>query len=251
MNGAWKRGWVLSVMMGGIITSIASCSENESSIFIRQVLKPSGADCSFSAEPGGSALSTGVMDLAFTREYQAGLLLGNQLVERGSADQLRTETARFLAEGAEVELETTDGKGINSFTVPVRGFVDPSTGTEPGWGVVTATLIDSGTGQGLAAGFPEGQRSTVEGLVVAVVKVFGHTLGGKELDSGKYRFPISICYGCLVDFPPESVDPDLPLPNCANVSKSTGTVPCMIGQDEPVDCRLCQAQGAPASLCNP
>jgi len=252
MNDWWKRGLTLSVVAGAMAVGASACADNESSIFIRQVLVPSGSDCTYSADPGGAALALGVMDLAFTREYWAGLLVGNQLVARGASDQLRTETARFRAEGAEVEIETTSGDLVQSFTVPVSGFADPSGGTEPGWGVVHAVLIDGTTGQSLAAGFAEGERSPVVGRVVVVVKVFGRTLGGREVESGEFRFPISVCYGCLVSFPPDATDPDLPTPNCANVGTgSSGEVPCYVGQDEPIDCRVCQAQGGPTGLCLP
>jgi len=190
------------------------------------------------------------MDLAFTRQYMAGLLIGNQLVARGSADQLRTETSRFRAEGAEVEIETTDGSRIKSFTVPVSGFADPGRGSEPGWGLVHAVLIDAGTGESLVSSFVEGQRNTLVGRVVASVKVFGRTLGGQEVESAEFRFPISICYGCLVSFPADATNPDLPLPNCGNTGSSSSDM-CQVGQDEPSDCRDCQAMGGAPGLCLP
>lgn len=251
MNDWFKRGLALSMVAGAITVGASACADNESSLFIRQVLVPSGSDCSYSADPGSAALMLGVMDLAFTREYWGGLLVGNQLVGRGSADVLRAETSRFRAEGAEVEIETTGGELVNSFTVPVSGFADPGRGTEPGWGVVHAVLIDGATGEALASSFAEGQRSPVVGRVVVVVKVYGRTLGGQELETGEFRFPINVCYGCLVSFPPDATDPLLPTPNCANVGSASADLPCFLGQDEPVDCRLCQSSGGPAGLCLP
>jgi hypothetical protein len=252
MNEWVKRGLMLSMVVGAIGVGASACADNESTIFVRQVLVPSGSDCSYSADPGSMARMLGVMDLAFTREYWAGLLVGNQLVERGSADLLRTETSRFRAEGAEVEIETTDGDLIQSFTVPVNGFADPGNGSDPGWGVVMAVLIDSSTGDGLASGFPTGERSSLVGRVVVAVKVFGKTLGGQEVESGQFRFPISICYGCLVSFPPEATDPGVPAPNCNNIGESGSSVdmPCLVGQDEAIDCRVCQSMGG-GGLCNP
>lgn len=253
MNGWLKRGFFLGMVVGVAGVVMSACADNESSIFIRGVLVPEGNDCGYTADPGSAQRLLGVMDLAFTREYWAGLLIGNQVVERGSSDLLRTESSRFVAEGAEVEIETTGGDLIQSFTVPVTGFADPGSQSEPGWGVALAVLIDSGTGNGLAGTFVEGQRSDVVGRVVAVVKVFGKTLGGQEIESGEFRYPISVCYGCSVSFPPEAADPGQGLPNCLATSEggSTVDVPCLIGQDEALDCRVCHAMGAPNGLCEP
>lgn len=252
MNQWVKRGLTVSMVVGAIGVGASACADNESSIFIRQVLVPSSSDCSYTADPGSTARLEGVMDLAFTRQYTAGLLIGNQLVERGSSDLLRAETSRFRAEGAEVEIETTAGDLLQSFTVPVSGFADPGSGTSPGWGVVSAVLIDSETGAGLASGFTQGERSSVVGRVVVVARVFGRTIGGQEIESGEFRFPISVCYGCLVSFPPEATDPLQTRPNCANTGEGASNVdaPCAMGQDDPVDCRLCQSMGY-GSLCLP
>lgn len=256
MNSWFRRALGAGMLFGVAMVSISACADNEASIFIRQVVVPSSSDCSYAADPGGTFFSHGVMDLAFSREYWAGLLIGNQLVKRGSSEVLRVETSRFRAEGAEVQIETTDGAVVQSFTVPVAGFADPSSGTDPGWGVVTAVLIDAGTGNALAANpaFEPGVRSDLVSRVIAVVKVFGRTLGGQEIESGEFRFPISICYGCLVSFPPEATDPSatLPQPNCLASTATGGSVeiPCNLGQDFPVDCRLCRSMGG-GSLCDP
>ena len=199
---------------------------------------------------GRLIIHTGAIDLAFTRQYTAGLLIGNQLVERGSTDLLRAESSRFRAEGAEVEIETTGGDLLQSFTVPVSGFADPGSGSSPGWGIVSAVLIDSETANGLASSFSEGVASDMVGRVVAVVRVYGRTLGGQEVETGDFRFPIDICYGCLVSFPPEATDANLPTPNCENVSESGVDTPCYMGQDEFIDCRLCKSMGY-GTLCDP
>ena len=250
-----KRALGAGMLVGVVVVGASACADNESSIFIRQVVVPSSSDCLYTADPGGTFMSHGTMDLAFAREYWAGLLIGNQLVQRGASENLRVETSRFRAEGAEVKIETTDGGLVQSFTVPVAGFADPGTGSTPGWGVVSAVLIDAGTGNALAANpvFEPGVRSDLVSRVIAVVKVFGRTLGGQDVESGEFRFPINICYGCLVSFPPEASDPaSLTQPNCLGVSESGGGVesPCLLGQDAPVDCRLCKSIGG-GGLCNP
>ena len=82
MNEWVKRGLMLSMVVGAIGVGASACADNESTIFVRQVLVPSGSDCSYSADPGSAARTLGVMDLAFTREYWAGLLISPQNILR-------------------------------------------------------------------------------------------------------------------------------------------------------------------------
>jgi hypothetical protein len=245
---SWTKRIVGSALVAGGAGLLASaCADNESSIFIRQVIVPSSGTCAYAGDPGSAAYTEGVLDVAFRQEYVAGLLVGNQLVQRGSNEKIRTETSRFRVEGSEVRIETPDGEVLRgAYTVPTAGFVDPASGTTPGWGVVSSVLIDSMTGGVLAA--------SGIGRVVSVVKVYGRTLGGQELESGEFRFPISVCYGCLVSFPPEANDPtQTPVPNCLASSSSGSSVesPCLLGQDQPIDCRVCTSSGYPADVCQP
>lgn len=248
---SWTKRIAMGAVAAGVIgVWLPACADNESSIFIRQVLAPAGDSCSYTADPGGAAYMEGTLDLAFRREYRAGLLVGSQLVQRGAGEKLRTETSRFRVEGTEIRIETTDGAVVKEYTVPTSGFVDPASGTTPGWGVVGSVLIDSDTGASLSGSFVAGERSPTIGRVVSVVKVFGTTLGGQEIQSGEFRFPISVCYGCLVSFPPEAADPAQPLPNCKGTAASS-TSACFLGQDDAVDCRVCANAGFPAALCQP
>ncbi len=255
MNDWLRRRLSLAMMVAAVGMSASACADNESSVFIRGVLKPDDTKCSFVADPSTERLPVGSMDLAFTREYYAGLLVGNELVEKGSSDLLRTETSRFRIEGAEVELETSDGNFIRSFTMPVAGFADPAESSDPGWGVAYALLIDANAGNQMMNWFVEGERNLAIRRIVSVVKVFGKTLGGQEVESAEFRYPINVCYGCLVDFPLEANDSESPLgqPNCENLGRDLGSgieVPCRIGQDDLLDCRVCKSRGF-GRICDP
>ena len=65
------------------------------------------------------------------------------------------------------------------------------------------------------------------------MRVFGHTLGGTAVESGDASFPIQVCYGCLVKFPPEASS-SATSPNCSQppASGSSLSLPCRMGQDE-------------------
>jgi hypothetical protein len=213
---------------------VCGCADNESSLFVRAVIAVEPPECVAEADPSTMVLGGGSMDVALTSTYQAALLVGNQLVRRGSRDQLRTETSRIALRGAEIALETSGGSAVaDAFTINGTGFVDPGSGDTPGYGVMIVTLI------------PPQASPTPGTVVVARVKVFGDTLGGTEITSNELAFPISICEGCLVSFPPESAVPNTEPYLCQSVadgsssSSSESELPCLVGQDAPVDCKLC------------
>src|SRR5262249_20286356 len=133
------------------------------------------------------------LDTSLRDSYTAALVVGNQLTERGSRNQLRTETSRVRLEGADIVLETAGGGQVASFSTIGTGFVHPASGTDPSYGGMYADLIPAN----LAIG---------EGDYVARIKVFGTTLGGQDIESGELRFPISVCYGCLIRYPSAALD---------------------------------------------
>ncbi|MEZ4406703.1 MAG: hypothetical protein R3A52_09525 [Polyangiales bacterium] len=84
-------------------------------------------------------------------------------------------------------------------------------------------------------------------LIVRIL-AFGHTLGTGQVETPTFDFPVNVCCGCLVNFPTDADTPDMvyPGPDCTN---GTAAIGCNIGQDAPVDCRLCS--GTNATFCQP
>jgi hypothetical protein len=221
---------------------VASCAHDDSSIFIRNVLAPptsTNGTCSYTSDPTQPALLQAVMDVAFRRTYTAVVLVGNQLIARQDHDQIRTETSRVAIRGASVTVvDAQSGGTLASFTSLATGFIDPSQGAQPGFGSVEVTAINEAAGQAIGAVAGSGKK------VISRFKVFGQTLGGVDVESNEFQMPIDVCNGCLVTFPPDSVDKALAesekKPNCK--AASTGgnvATPCTLGQDQPVDCRSC------------
>lgn len=220
------RGLVLIGALGALGGS--GCADNDSSMFVRAVLKLESGECVAKPDPSSTFFSAGVVDLAFRDSYSASLLVGNQLVRRGSKELVRTETSRIVMRGAEVRLLNDQQQLLREFTVPVSGFIDPGTGDEPGYGVTSALLIPSGLA--LSAGT----------RIVADVRIFGDTLGGEEITSDSLSFPITVCDGCLISYPSDADDPAQPGYQCiAGGDSANVDAPCRMGQDEAVDCRLC------------
>lgn len=227
----------LMVLGAGSIMAPA-CADNESSLFIRAVQAQD--DMCFFPAPGDDVvvLLGGTLDVRVASTYSAGLVVGNQLVRRGDEEQIRTETSRIQLYAADVTVldagQTAIARGDGSeaaFEVPVAGFVDPGNGSDPGYGTAFALLIDSATSEQLRAQVgPFGHMD-----VIASVIVRGRTLGGNELETAPFQFPIHVCDGCLVG-PSAADDPANPAVDCDNTADLDDDVLCSPGQDELIDC---------------
>ena len=222
------------------------CADNRSSIFIQGAMVIPQDSCTVTADSSTNILFRGVYDVAFAGttapEYNAALLVGNQLVRRGNSATLRTETSRVSFYEAEINLTNSAGDPIanGNFVVPVTGFADASSGTDPGFGVVAVTLIDATSVQSIIS-----TPQFVSQEIVANVIVRGETLGNVDVESDAWAFPITVCNGCLVAFPPDADDPAKPGLDCD--IRDEAPPYCRMGQDAFVDCRACA--GVPA--CTP
>lgn len=251
-------GLVFAVAGSVLVAGVApGCADNESSLFIRQIQVPqasAGGGCKVDSSPTSTARMTGVLDVAIGSQYEAALLVGNQLVDRGSRNDLKTETSRIRLEGSEVYVTDSSGRQIaGPYTVPGTGFIDPASGANASYGVLHSVLVDSVAVAKLKSELSAQPRGTVR-RVTAHVRVFGRTLGGQEVDSGEWAFPLEVCYGCLVSYPPEANNQTLqPQPNCMNPATDQSSLPepCNLGQDEPVDCRVCHKYASSSGVCEP
>jgi hypothetical protein len=259
MSPLARRVSVAAMLAGLAGFGGGGCVDVESMIFIRQVNLPkstgtSGSGCIIEPNPEGPFIAHGVLDVAFRREYIAGLVVGSQIVTRGNKAQIKTETSRVRIEGIEARVE--DARGLlawGPYTIPATGFIDPAVDVTPSYGAVDATLIGADFGAQMALALAANPSRT--GLhFTSISRVFGHTLGGQSVQSGEFHFPITVCYGCLIVYPAEANDPKVaPNPNC-DLPQSTGSslsAGCTPGQDEQIDCRVCKASFPNDPICEP
>lgn len=227
-----------------LLVAAGACVENKGTLFVQGVMLPptamAGAACIYDPQPTSTLLLyQGVLDIAFTNTYIPVLLLGNQMVQRGSKEQLRVETSRIQIQGAVVRLTDAGGAQMASFTALGGGYVEASNGTSPGYGVFAVTVIDPDTVENILR--PALTARYASKRVIAYIKPYGQTLGGLHVEAGEFEWPIEVCNGCLVSFPVDAQDPLQPTPNCLNVGSGSTNVarPCFVGQDQAIDCRLC------------
>ncbi len=204
MTGRWIHVGALLVLASTGIVMAPSCVEhNNTMIFIEHCMVPDPDTCTTKADPAGSFLSGGSLDLAYDDDgsYGCNLLLGNQLIGLASSERARAETSRVTLEGFDVTIRDafgntfTDSKGdtIGVYTVPTAGFIDPGDVTTPGYSIAGALLIDSATATVIRDLYRSSNQ--VQDVVVEVI-AHGKTLGGEEVQSAPWTYPISVCEEC-------------------------------------------------------
>jgi hypothetical protein len=230
-NDSWSA--CAALLLG---VSALACTEEETSFFIQGNVKIDPPECIARAEGSSTFLLSGLLDVGLRAEYEATLLVGNQLTPRGDKANLRTETMIATITGAEVHLYTDTGEPDPTspeFTVPANGVIRPDGSADPGFGIVTATLIPAATGVALAADITNPAEVRTR---VAVVNVFGTTIGGIDIESSPFNYVISVCEGCSISYPADAIAID---GTCTGATADAEQAPCRIGQDQPVDCRAC------------
>lgn len=244
MDRFWMRTLVgcLSASAIGVLSS--ACAHNDSTLFIQEVMAPpatkQGGACTYLPSATAPFLSEGTFDIGIASTYSAVLQLGNQMVQRGPAgpgsDPVHTETSRIVINGAEVSVADASGNQIGNFTSVATAFVDVGNAGTSGLGAVGITAIDAKTASSLCGLFSTGDVATVASTrhqLVLTIKAFGKTLGGTDVESQEFTYPVTVCKGCLVDRSQ----------GCTAMAGATmidtSKTPCVTGNDTPLQCQLC------------
>jgi hypothetical protein len=209
----------------GSLPLMPSCADNNSSLFVVGAIALDPATCVAKPDNTAVLLPGGIMDVVFTQSYSAFLLVGNQLTQRGSREQLRTET-------------TLDGKTLGNYSTVGTGFVNNAAGDVPSYAAMSVNIIPSALGSTAAV--------LEAGTVLAKIRVFGDTLGNAAITSNELDFPIRVCAGCLVNYPSSAIDPTSPpgmflCSTAPSTTQTTETGPCVVGQDQSFPCTACSA----------
>jgi hypothetical protein len=229
----------LTLLVGG--SAIPACVHNDSSIFIQNVLAQQlvtpGQECKFTSDTTQPYISEGALDVDLATAYVAEFLVGNQMVAEANPQTPTTETSTLRVEGAIIRITDASGAQLKSYTTPLGATIYPGTGTTPSYTPIGTTIVDQGTAASVGGSVGQGTAQ-----VVTHTRFFGHTLGGRYLESDEFGFPVTICAGCLL--PRGCVN----MPMTSATMTSTQPVPCFIGQDVGLDCTTCFAT-VPAALC--
>ena len=208
-------GLLLFASSSSLISS--GCVENRSSLFVygNGAAEISGTTCEVKLGGEIDLITRGTFDLVRSEQYAVGyiarLVVGNQLQPLGDNDTLRAETSRIQLEGAEVSVTPVgSGSGGGSYTVSFTGIVDTKDSEEPGQSVIPVELIPF-------------DFLTEVGEYDVTFNLFGHTLGGTEIESGEVTYTVEACRGCLS--------------NCTDPSENEIAIGCSTASDYAQDCK--------------
>ena len=189
----------------------------------------------------------GVMDLMVTNSYVFFPRIENKMatqeeINAAGPRQLQLDGHTVTIEGAEMTLEAnaTVGPLAGGALQNTSWSVPFSTQVEPGqFKSSRFELIPANVGDELRARF-NGQYTAAQRVIVDV-KVYGKMADGTRVQSNALRYPVDLCWGCLVSLPIaiEGVgrDPALQFSVCTSKRVQLGfTPPCMPGNDEVVPC---------------
>ena len=260
-----------ALALGGVLTSLVGCVDNTVSLYIRQVQSPtvSGTMCTVTSEPTSQIITEGTLDVALRNSYTLTPLLANQLITRSSMEQLRIETSTLNIQGFVIELHegSPDGPLVGPAFSVYQNVVVPAAlaaGT-PGYAFAQIQVIPPQIGDvlktavcrvdrsGVTDDCPVPRVSSVNRRILVKVTAFGESLGQHNVESTPFFFPLNVCCGCLINFPLEADAPETmgggAGPDCNSGMPSIGPASCAVGQDFPVDCRLCSSSRP--ELCQP
>jgi hypothetical protein len=247
-----KRTGAFALLAAAAAVLPAACARNDSSIFVRGCAVRPRDTCSVTASLTTSLQFGAFIDAAYAQEYSCFALVENQIVPRGDPNKLRTETSGVQLYQAEVALLDA---GLNAipvgclpgspncvcagnacsapagFSIPITGFVDPGTGGMPGLGLSAVTLLDSGTMHVLAAAV---QKSHTVQQVVAAAILHGRTLGGLEVHTQEFLYPINVTSGSTCTEPSGM--------KCVGGMGGSMMGDCLLGQDANPTCENIAAQ---------
>jgi hypothetical protein len=248
MNRIWGHTLSTAILALAAGSAFPACAHNDGSLFVSGVLyppTPAAGLCVYTAAPTSQILSRGLVDASLTDSYTPYFLLGSALIAQGDPTTPQAETSRLTLQGVDVRVvDPVDNSEWMNADVLAAATIAPATGATPAYEAIQASVMDA---KAIAHFNPTG--STVASKLAEVyVKFYGTTLGGQYVESDDFLFPVDVCYGCLISFPPGAIvkynptgtPPVLVSPYCSGAVASTSqTAACILGQDQQVDCQKC------------
>jgi hypothetical protein len=233
------------------LSMASGCSEEEAQAFFVSLNMRPDTSCELKVTGGQQAfISSGFLDLAVTNEYWMfpqfinGLTESNEVTGLGP-EQLRLDNNTISLKGARVYYDIGDvGLGTLSPAlelpqhqyIPMTGFVEADAE-----GLTAIQIVPPLVGEILRFA-PKLQKRYSSAQMILRIVFEGKLLDGSLVKSNEFEYPVTVCNGCLISYgvaPSSCCDPafweDIP------------DAPCILGQDDGIDCRLCCATAATAA----
>jgi hypothetical protein len=255
----------------GLLAGGLGCEAEPVSIQILQMQSVSTTTCQPTADPVDS-LALGTVDLALATNYVAFPLVRNNMADINTIQGFNTADRRVPTLDVVLREAVVEYGTLGPITadlppkrvIPLAGTV--RLGSSSALGI---ELLDAATLQAIRQA-PEflvidsqSQVRPVRTEVTMTTKLVfrGVTVDGRELETNEFFFPLRICNGCMVTYPPEAISTGAgAAPNCLAIDpeeddRDPPECPGRVGSDDFfVDCRDCQGFAVDSlarSLCQP
>ena len=267
------------ILLIALATALVACEDREVSLQIVQMNRVDTETCRVEVDLE-QRLSVGRVDLAIADSYSIWPIVQNNLLDATAVKELaetdgRIDTHDILLKSAVIEYTALD-----QITAPLQEtVVVPISATVPLETILAMGVEVLSTAQlQLIRQAPEflifDSQNNVRPVrtsarIIVRLRLRGETLDGKDIESNEFTFPIEVCNGCLVTYPPGAIDVTAgQVPNCSNlgaVDEDTETTTGLdsidpgcffvLGTDSnQVDCRDCQGFAVDSiarQLCQP
>lgn len=244
MNG--KIGFATLALVSALL--LPACAEDVPGIYIRgnRVIDSDDCQAAPALATSGATRVSGVLDTYIANRYFLTLAYENTLVpansygfESGGGDGLEAspwEPNRVNLTKIEVSIDGPPGLGVPLPKVEHRisGDVEPLS-----TGILLFNVLEGDDIERIRQS-PLLQQNGYVDLQLRI-RIEGRTVAGRKIGSNEFSYPLRVCVGCGVNFPPESLDTTaVRQPNCRNIEgyTPTGLEQCYAGQDDATDCRL-------------
>lgn len=235
-----------------IILTMITCMENRSSFFIQDVKMPDD-ECVVSSDRDATYTTSGIWDIGMRGNYVVHPLVVNEMSSSKSLNPLMAQTNYVQIYGAWVTPLSPEDKSqlYSKYYISAPATVSPEGGAVSlsFTGIYTSVYdFISGIDPQRYPTRSDLCANSISTTLLLRIKVVGKTTGGKDIETPYFYFPVTICCGCLVYFPPDAYDPETGMHNCLS-GGSTEEKICLPGQNNYIDCRACA--GNNPQMCSP
>jgi len=265
--GLWPALLIVSMLLAG-------CQDREVAMSIVSVKPYDKATCEVLTDDELFQVN-GVVDLAMRQNYTANLKIENNLINVPEAKGLAESDARLSVNAialrsAVIEYSTLDqlSTGIPTKRVqPLSGTISENSSLTLGdFELFSPDVLQQirNAEEFFTNDNGEVKPTRTSVTILARIRLKGQTIDGREAESNEFLYPVEVCNGCRVTYPPEMLvqrgghlacPPRMLMDTDTNNSSVTTVCESILGTDGSfVDCQTCQGLAVNSfarQLCQP
>ncbi len=211
-----------------LLAGLVACEDREVSLQIIQMNRVDTTSCRVEVDLE-QRLSVGRVDLSIADSYSIFPLVQNNLLDVTQVKKFTVEDGRINTHDILLKSAVIEYTALDQITAPLQETVVlPLSATIPlGTTLAMGVEVFSTAQLQLIRQAEEflifDSQSNVRPVrtsarIIVRLRLRGETLDGKDIESNEFTFPIEVCNGCLITYPPDAIDITAgQVPNCSNL----------------------------------